>query len=143
MAERLVVTQEDGGSKPSLPAMKICKYETCNNEVVQAPGGHARRLFCNEKCTRKQAVADKRRRLKLQAMDYLGGECIRCGWNEHPAGLVPHHVDPSEKEFSIGSGATKAWAKIEMELDKCYLLCQNCHATIHATRDPNWVVIPS
>ena len=122
---------------------QICKYESCTNPVVQNDRGGPRRLFCNEKCTRKQAVTDKRRRIKLKVVEYLGGQCQRCGWDEHPAGLVAHHYNPAIKSFGISLGNTKSWAKMEPELDKCILLCQNCNVVIHATNDPFWIYIPA
>jgi 5-methylcytosine-specific restriction endonuclease McrA len=114
-----------------------CKFEPCDNEVP--PSSNGRRLFCNERCTRKQAVTDKRHRNKKKMVDYLGGSCQRCGYVGHDAAMVPHHVKPSEKEFSLGQGNIKAWARLEEELKKCVLLCQNCHATVHATKDPEWI----
>jgi predicted HNH restriction endonuclease len=75
-------------------------------------------------------------------VELLGGRCQRCGWDEHVAGFHFHHKDPSQKEFRIASGNTIAWDKIKTELEKCVLLCSNCHAVVHATSDPEWVVIP-
>jgi hypothetical protein len=45
--------------------------------------------------------------------------------------LIFHHLDPSHKDFTIG-GKSKSWNKIQSELDKCVLLCANCHAEVHA-----------
>ena len=45
-----------------------------------------------------------------------------------------HHVDPSKKEFNL-SGLNSAkinWNKVKEELDKCLLLCSNCHRTEHS-----------
>ena len=42
-----------------------------------------------------------------------------------------HHIDPSTKEFNI-SGGTKAISKLKQEVDKCILVCSNCHREIHA-----------
>lgn len=44
-----------------------------------------------------------------------------------------HHVDPTKKEFGIGAGGvTRAWSKVLVELDKCVLLCKNCHGEVHS-----------
>jgi hypothetical protein len=44
-----------------------------------------------------------------------------------------HHLDGSRKDFGISSkGYTRSWSKIRDELDKCILLCANCHREIHA-----------
>ena len=44
-----------------------------------------------------------------------------------------HHLEPSEKDFSLGhKGYCIAWEKVKLELDKCVLLCSNCHREVHA-----------
>jgi hypothetical protein len=86
----------------------------------------------------QQAVVERRRTLKLNLVEFLGGSCKRCGWGEHPAGLVAHHVNPSKKAFTIG-GTSFSWEKIKEEAKKCVLLCSNCHLIVHATNDPYWL----
>lgn len=65
---------------------------------------------------------------------YLGGSCIKCGFNEFDAALDVHHVDPIEKDPS--SRSMRGWSKkrIIEELSKCVLLCKNCHAGVHAEK---------
>jgi predicted HNH restriction endonuclease len=47
-----------------------------------------------------------------------------------------HHVDPTEKDFGLAqSGITKSWEKMKIELDKCILVCANCHREIHFELD--------
>jgi len=44
-----------------------------------------------------------------------------------------HHIDPTQKDFAISAkGTTRAWEKIRVELDKCAMLCSNCHREHHA-----------
>jgi hypothetical protein len=77
------------------------------------------------------AVAKRRRVIKLKAIKYKGGKCICCGYNQHPGVLDFHHLDQSTKEFGIGTrGYTRSWEKIKAELDKCILVCANCHREI-------------
>ncbi|MBP9854147.1 MAG: hypothetical protein KBD53_04690 [Candidatus Omnitrophica bacterium] len=46
-----------------------------------------------------------------------------------------HHKDPSQKDFNIScKGYTRSWNKVRQELDKCVLVCANCHREIHAQR---------
>lgn len=46
-----------------------------------------------------------------------------------------HHKDPSKKDFGISSaGTTKSFERIKLELDKCDLLCSNCHKEIHSNK---------
>lgn len=58
--------------------------------------------------------------------------CNRCGEN-HPAVLQFHHTDPSSKEGNISQMVRDATSikKIEKEVDKCEVLCANCHFKEH------------
>lgn len=58
--------------------------------------------------------------------------CTRCDEN-HPAVLDFHHRDPSEKEGQIGEmlGNLKSKESILKEIDKCDVLCANCHRKHH------------
>lgn len=68
-------------------------------------------------------------------VDYLGGVCVDCGYFKCLRSLVFHHLDPKAKEFAIGVMINKSWAKIIKELDKCVLLCANCHGERHEKMD--------
>ena len=70
---------------------------------------------------------------KLKAVEYLGGQCIICGYNTCYDALDFHHKDPSKKDFTISKGKDKSWDSIIEELDKCVLLCSNCHRELHST----------
>ena len=72
-----------------------------------------------------------RRRVKEKAVAYLGGKCLRCSYNKCLRALSFHHRDAPNKEFTISQWAHLGWEKIEKELDKCDLLCANCHMEVH------------
>lgn len=86
---------------------------------------------------KEHKVVAWRKRMKIRAIEYKGGKCARCGYLY--AGCVRiftfHHLDPSEKEFKIGSGHCYAWETMVKELDKCIMLCLNCHAELHDEED--------
>lgn len=44
-----------------------------------------------------------------------------------------HHLNPNEKDFNISDRnlPTSDWPRIKNELDKCILVCANCHREIH------------
>jgi len=78
------------------------------------------------------AVSDRRRKLKILSIKYKGGACNDCGYSSNSSALEFHHADPNEKEFGIStSGGTKSFDRVKVELDKCLLLCANCHREEH------------
>ena len=87
--------------------------------------------FCSIKCKNLGSVSKRRKALKQLAIAYKGGKCLNCGYNKCAAALTFHHPN-GDKEFGIAaSGYTRAWEKIRIEIDKCVLLCSNCHAEEH------------
>lgn len=86
-----------------------------------------------EKSTGKSyAVVKSRRKKKLQVVEYLGGVCIVCGYNKYAGALHCHHLDRETKEFGVSTYRITKWETLTPELDKCVLLCANCHAEYHA-----------
>ena len=80
----------------------------------------------------KQAVDKRRKKLRSTAVRYKGGQCFLCGYNKCVQALEFHHPEPNRKDFGISaSGTTRAWPKIKRELDKCVMLCANCHREVH------------
>lgn len=72
-----------------------------------------------------------RQRLKEKLVEYKGGKCEICGYNKCINALEFHHLDPSEKDFGIVNGNAIAFEKVKKEVDKCILVCANCHREIH------------
>lgn len=72
-----------------------------------------------------------RTRKKEWMVAYMGGCCVRCGYNKCIAALELHHLDPTTKEFSWTELRKQAKAAILRELAKCILVCANCHREIH------------
>lgn len=68
---------------------------------------------------------------KKAAILLKGGKCIKCGYNRCPAALDFHHIIPEEKEGNLKDLFSRNWATIEKEIDKCILLCANCHRAEH------------
>ena len=73
--------------------------------------------------------------LKKEALEYLGGKCKNCGYNKNVACLDFHHLDMSEKDDGIANlicrRIKKTLKDLKKELDKCIILCSNCHREIH------------
>lgn len=90
-----------------------------------------KRTYADRREYLKRAVTMRRRVLKLRAIEALGGKCSLCGYASHPGVLDFHHVDASLKSFGISSGGfSRSWTSIENEIQKCILVCANCHREI-------------
>ena len=69
--------------------------------------------------------------LKQKAVEFKGGKCCLCGYSKSIAALDFHHLAPRYKDFKI-SGRSVSFNTIITELNKCILVCANCHREIHA-----------
>jgi predicted HNH restriction endonuclease len=108
--------------------MKICQL--CHNKFKDYQGkGRNRCGSCNTKI--------RRFRTKAASIKHLGGKCMECGWHGNQAAFQFHHKNSDKKDFIIGNVANKSWDVIKMELKKCILLCANCHAIVHSTKNEN------
>jgi len=79
------------------------------------------------------------RKKKRKAVEYKNGKCKICGYNKCINALEFHHRDPSTKKENWDNMSGWRWERIVKELDKCDLLCANCHREIHYdTFDPKY-----
>lgn len=76
---------------------------------------------------------ERRERAKRYIREYKKQHpCIVCG-ESLPGNLDFHHLDPSNKRYCVSdmikmrSGVNV----IQTEIDKCVVLCKNCHAMVH------------
>lgn len=76
-------------------------------------------------------VLNFRQKIKEKAIKYKGGKCMICGYDKSNWSLDFHHRDPNEKDFGIASSNILKWDLLKIELDKCDLLCKNCHGELH------------
>ncbi len=109
--------------------MKTCVK--CYNEYEEA-------LFYNRSKNRKrneckycwnEITKQNQLKIKLEMIQYKGGKCSNCGYNKHYSALEFHHIDPNKKE--IEPAKATSFLRIKDELDKCILLCANCHREVH------------
>lgn len=79
-----------------------------------------------------KAVAKRRKKLKEMAIAYKGGKCCLCGYSKCKSALDFHHINDNDKSFGLSvRGLTRSWGRTKQELDKCVLVCANCHREIH------------
>lgn len=114
-------------------------YDEIGNikEVARLSGisyNRLRNVIVSKKITPKTGydnVKEYRKRTKQELVKYKGGKCQICGYNKCNEALDFHHLDPSQKDFSL-SGQHKSIELLKKEVDKCILLCCRCHREVHA-----------
>jgi 5-methylcytosine-specific restriction endonuclease McrA len=94
---------------------------------------HRRRHAALDALREAHPVVKHRRLRKLRAVTHMGSSCRGCGARGVPAIFEFHHWDAQQKEFGLSvDGIPRTWAKMLAELQKCVMLCANCHREVHA-----------
>lgn len=74
-----------------------------------------------------------RKLIKIWGLAYKGGKCECCGYDKCKEALDFHHLNENLKSFNISDrNVSTNWEEVKLELDKCILVCANCHREIHA-----------
>lgn len=96
-------------------------------------------ISSQNECERCRELANKRaktRRKKFMAnkderraflIELKGGKCIDCGYNEHPAAFEFDHLRDKVAAISSMLNTPIKWERILAEVEKCELVCANCH----------------
>ena len=70
--------------------------------------------------------------MKKQLVKEKGGKCSICQYDKCISALEFHHINPKEKEFELKISSTIKSKEVYLkELEKCILVCANCHREIH------------
>lgn len=107
--------------------IKECNKHGLTEFTTRSDGG----VRC-KKCA-VEAVIRRRNKIKILAVEYMGGKCQNpeCGYDKIITALEFHHLY-EDKDFGISEkGNTKSWELIKKELNKCVMLCANCHREVH------------
>jgi hypothetical protein len=94
---------------------------------------HRNAAMCNAQCIARRRKDAKRLYRKFQAWvnEVKGARgCAVCGESRPPC-LDFHHRDPASKTFMISKGWRRGRKRVEKEMEKCTLLCANCHRALH------------
>lgn len=114
---------------------RVCQICGKSFEIIDKGWTRKYCYECSPKVNKGDAhgvnLAIKRRAIKDMLIAYKGGKCERCGYNKCNRALEFHHLDPSIKEFGISTNINRNLDELKAEVDKCILLCSNCHAEVH------------
>ena len=110
----------------------ICR--DCGEKLVLSKNwskstARAKKYRCTQ-CKNMEGKIRKRKR-KEQAIECLGGKCLDCGGVYVRDVYDFHHRDPAQKEMPLNQMFKLNWKKVKSEIDKCDLLCANCHRIRH------------
>jgi len=91
-----------------------------------------KRVYYQKNKIKIKSLVNKRRLTKLRQIQKIKSVhgCMKCGIKDHRV-LDFHHRDHTTKNFPLGWAACRSWKNIIKEIEKCDLLCRNCHAVLH------------
>lgn len=99
------------------------------DEFYKHPANKGRR---HHTCRACKLIARKHRWFEI--FKYKGSKCCHCGISDlhHPEIYEFHHIDPTLKVNTVSSMLSGASDKtLYAEVDKCILVCANCHNIEH------------
>lgn len=106
----------------------LCECDDCGRRYAyDRRQGHTKRR-CNS--CRSNKGPKGRADIKRRMVAYKGGRCELCGYARCQRALCFHHLDGS-KRFNVAGSHTRSWESLRAELDRCVLLCHNCHQEVH------------
>ena len=120
------------GENTKLESCKMC--DKVLTEENRGSGSH--KHMCKS-CDSK-SVIEKAKKGKQRAVEYMGGCCSVCGYDNCITALEFHHIDPTkksktyDKRFNIWS-----FERQKEELKNCIIVCSNCHRKIHSKDEWN------
>lgn len=121
-----------------LPKTKICVECKVEKEIINFPinGKDKKTGFAYPRCRCRSCdnleMVYRGKLYKLKAVNYLGGKCSICGYCKNINALDFHHLDPTKKDISIADLRKVNTEDMHKELNKCILLCSNCHREEHS-----------
>ena len=133
--------KEEVFNKPKNEDLTLKYCPGCNESYVRLNfykkrGVEGDSSYC-KKCTTKNTTS-RQRSLKVKMVQYKGGRCQNpnCstpgGYNKCLGALEFHHINPKEKDFTLSHLKKYKFSEvIKEELDKCMLVCVNCHRERH------------
>lgn len=121
-----------GNARRSVKNCVVCDKELCGSQTK----------FCSKACCcrvgnlKHQTYSEQQKRgvkKKLDLISLRGSKCEICGYSKNLAALQFHHLDPNGKDSNMDMRklSNSKWEWCLSEIEKCQLLCANCHAETH------------
>lgn len=126
-----------------MEALKVCK--SCGMEKQRTEfhntGWHTRKDGTRTELVKPSCKACANTSHKQWREDVLNSvvvewKCVVCGYDKCQAALDFHHRDSALKDFTIAARVSVSAEALKREIEKCILVCANCHREIHAGLHP-------
>lgn len=111
----------------SIYSLRYCKY---HGLTTFTQSSEKSKCICRM-CSIERTTMQRKKRKKM-LVDLKGGKCEICGYDKCIEALEFHHLDPNKKEINISNSSIHDIELFKKEIDKCILVCSNCHKEIHA-----------
>lgn len=109
------------------------KCPKCEKSFIVKDNAFSRRYCYDCMPVTPKSGAENRKIIKQWALEYKKNKCSICGYNKCSEALEFHHLNPKEKDFNLSDrDLILDWQIIKQELDKCILVCANCHRELHS-----------
>lgn len=105
-----------------------------NSTFAYSPDGRARCRTC-----RVEGVRRRRNKLKEDLVAYCGGRCVDCGYSENVKALEFDHLRDKKYPMAVLISGVKRTLAFK-EVEKCELVCANCHRIRTAERQDQGAV---
>lgn len=123
-------TRDITNDPPPVPRMRFCPACQTPKPPSDFYGDHGRpKGVC--RCCANDRTVEKQREMKRRCIEYKGGKCVLCGYDRYEGSLDFHHLEEEQKDFVISRHKSSPFEMLKQELDKCVLVCSNCHREIH------------
>ena len=95
---------------------------------------YKRQYYLKNKKLCRQKADDRKEKIKEWYIDYKSKQKCEICFESCPACLDFHHINDEEKEICVAQAVARNWSisNIKKEIDKCVVVCANCHRKIHA-----------
>lgn len=109
------------------------KKDNLNSECKNCQTKYFKEYYKNNKEKHIKSVSKTQnyKKIKLAKIKKEKG-CCKCGYKDHSSALHFHHKDQKQKEFTIASNYHHDLDLLLIEIEKCDVICANCHAIEHA-----------
>lgn len=109
----------------------VCKQDKADSEFYSKGKENRTNSSCKS-CFNLYCVK-RWTKIKVDAVQERGGKCFDC-LQEYPHTVFEfHHLDPSTKDYEWNKLRLMSPARRNKELEKCVMLCANCHRIRHHT----------